>query len=255
MNLCTNAAQAMEDEGGTLEITLKDVNFSRATYTGQLSVKPGDYVEIKISDTGGGIEPHIIEKIFEPYFTTKEAGEGTGMGLAMVHGIVETYGGKILVESTPGKGTIFLIYLPIAKTSKVHLYHKAEALPTGQERILFVDDEAQIVKMTSRILGQLGYSVTTKTNSVEALELFRAKPNDFDLVISDVTMPKMTGDQLAQKLIQIRPDISVILCIGYSKKLSEEKASEIGVKAFAYKPIVKEDLAKTVRDVLDLAKG
>jgi CheY-like chemotaxis protein len=172
----------------------------------------------------------------------------------MVHGIVETYGGKILVESTPGKGTIFLIYLPIAKTSKVHLYHKAEALPTGQERILFVDDEAQIVKMASRILGQLGYSVTTKTNSVEALELFRARPNDFDLVISDVTMPKMTGDQLTQELIQIRPDIPVILCTGYSKRLSEEKASEIGVKAFSYKPIVKVDLAKTVRGVLDEAK-
>jgi len=251
MNLCTNASQAMENEGGTLEITLNDISFARGEKIGGLSVKPGDYVEIKISDTGCGIEPHVIEKIFEPYFTTKGTGEGTGMGLAMVHGIVEEYGGKILVESTPGQGTVFIVYLPIARTGKAHLKYKAEELPTGQERILFVDDEVQIAKMASRVLGQLGYSVTTRTSSIEALELFRAKPNDFDLVMSDVTMPKMTGDQLSKELIMIRPDIPVILCTGYSKRLSEKEALEIGIKAFTSKPIVKTDLAKTVRNVLD----
>jgi len=251
MNLCTNAAQAMENGGGTLEITIKDITIDRATMREKSHLKRGHYIEINVSDTGKGIDSKIFDKIFEPYFTTKELDKGTGMGLATVHGIVETYDGKIFVESTLGRGTIFTIYLPVAGQSKARQQYKVEELPTGQERILFVDDEPQIVKIASRILGQLGYSVTTKTNSVEALELFRSKLNDFDLVISDVTMPKMTGDQLTQKMIQIRPDIPVILCTGYSKIFSEEKASEIGIKAFVYKPIVKEDLAKTVRKVLD----
>lgn len=251
MNLCTNAAQAMEAKGGILEITLRDMNIAEITNIERLKVKHGDYIEIKVSDTGCGIEHNIIKKIFDPYFTTKGTGEGTGMGLAMVHGIVESYGGKVLVNSTLGEGTVFLIYLPIARHSKVHLHYKKEDLPTGKERILFVDDEVQIAKMASRVLDQLGYSVTTKTCSIEALELFRSKPNDFDLVISDVTMPKMTGDQLSKELIMIRPDIPIILCTGYSKNISVKKSSEIGVKAFAYKPIVKEDLAKTIRGVLD----
>lgn len=254
MNLCTNAAHAMENKGGTLEITLKDIIIDRATMRANSQLKRGNYIEIKVSDTGGGIDPHIIDKIFEPYFTTKGQNEGTGMGLAMVHGIVETYGGKIFVESRVGKGTIFTINLPVARESKAHQQYKVEELPRGQERILFVDDEAPIVKIASRMLEQLGYSVTTRTSSVDALELFKSNPSAFDLVISDVTMPQMTGDQLAKKLIEIRPDIPVILCTGYSKKVSEEKGSEIGIQAFARKPIVKEDLAKTVRDVLDSAK-
>lgn len=251
MNLCTNAAHAMEDEGGTLEITLKDIHFSKTTMIGTSTVKPGDYIEIKVSDTGDGIEPQVIPNIFDPYFTTKAPGEGTGMGLAMVHGIVETYDGKILVESTLGKGTVFTIYLPTGKNSEVQPNFTTAELPTGQERILYVDDEVQIVNIARRVLEQLGYSVTTKTDSVEALELFRSKPDDFDLVMSDVTMPQMTGDQLTTELLQIRPDIPVILCTGYSKKLSEEKAAEIGIKAFVYKPIIKEELAMTVRSVLD----
>jgi PAS domain S-box-containing protein len=254
MNLCTNAAHAMENNGGTLEITLRDITIDRVTMRGNSQLKLGNYIEIRVSDTGDGIDSQVINKIFDPYYTTKGQGEGTGMGLAMVHGIVDTYGGKIFVESSLGKGTIFTINLPVARESKAHQQHQEDELPSGQERILFVDDEAQIAKMANRILSQLGYSVITKTSSTEALELFRSKPDDFDLVISDVTMPKMTGDQLTQELLQIRPDIPVILCTGYSKRLSEGKASEIGVKAFAYKPIVKEDLAKTVRDVLDLAK-
>ena len=255
MNLCTNAAHAMENKGGALEIILKDITIDRVPMRGNSHLKSGNYIEIKVSDTGDGIAPQIIDKIFEPYFTTKGPGEGTGMGLAMVHGIVETYGGKIFVESKLGKGTIFTIYLPVAREGKAHQQYKVKELPTGQERILFVDDEAQIAKMASRMLGQLGYSVTTRTSSVDALEVFKAKPSDFDLVISDVTMPKMTGDQLAKELLEIRPDIPVILCTGYSKRLSEEKSSEIGIKAFAHKPIVKEDLATTVRRVLDKAKA
>lgn len=255
MNLCTNAAHAMETKGGTLEITSKDTTINNATLTGTHNLSSGNYIEIKVADTGSGIDPEIINKIYEPYFTTKKPGEGTGMGLAMVYGIVETYGGKINVESTVGKGTTFTIYFPVTKESKAHQEYKVKELPTGQERILLVDDEPQLVKVTSRVLGQLGYFVTTSTSSVEALELFRSKPNDYDLVISDVTMPKMNGDQLSKYLIEIRPDIPIILCTGYSKTLSEDKALELGIKAFTHKPIVKEDLAETVRDVLDLAKN
>ena len=253
MNLCTNAAHAMSEGGGTLEVTLEDVTIDGALAKGKL--KFGKYVEIKVRDTGTGIEPYDIDKIFEPYFTTKSQGEGTGIGLAVVHGIVETYGGKIFAESTAGKGTLFSIYLPIWEKNKNELPSNPKELPIGQERILFVDDEHAITRLTSRILGQLGYSVATKTSSVEALELFRSEPNYFDLIISDLTMPHMTGDELAKRLIQIRPDIPIILCTGYSKTLSEEKASEIGIQAFAQKPIIKEHLAMLVRDVLDKAKN
>lgn len=172
-----------------------------------------------------------------------------------VHGIVEGYHGKIKVNSVLGGGTTFTIYLPVTKNRKNHGSYELEKLPTGAESILFVDDEASIAKMGARKLGGLGYSVTTRTSSVEALELFRVKPNDFDLIITDMTMPNMTGDKLAMELIRIRPDIPVILCTGYSKKISDETISEIGIKAFAYKPIVKADLAKTVRKVLDESKS
>jgi CheY-like chemotaxis protein len=202
-----------------------------------------------------GISPQNVHTIFEPYFTTKPVGEGTGMGLAVVHGIVENHDGQITVDSTIGKGTCFTIYLPITKKRKVQMHQEKENLPLGNENILFVDDEAPIAKMGGKVLEQLGYSVTTRTSSVEALELFRSKPQAFDLVVTDMTMPNMTGDKLAAEIMNIRSDISVVLCTGYSKKISEESAAEIGIKAFAYKPIVKADLAKTVRKVLDETKS
>ena len=251
MNCCANAAYAMEDEGGVLEVSLKDVIIGSTPTMSPVELKPGDYIELKISDTGVGIPPDILDSIFEPYFTTKAAGEGTGLGLAVVHGIVESYGGKIMVDSRQGQGTLFTIYLPIIKKRYEHTVYSAQALPTGKERILFVDDEDQIANISSQILERLGYSVSTCTNSMEALELFRGKPDDFDLVITDMTMPKMTGDRLAVELMKIRSDIPVILCTGYSKKISDETALEIGIKALAYKPIAKADLAKTIRNVLD----
>ena len=251
MNLCNNAAQVMEEDGGVVEVSLKDVTFDTVRSSRGGSIKPGDYVELKVSDTGQGIEPHIMTKIFEPYFTTKKVGEGTGMGLAMVHGIVETYKGKVLVESTPGKGTVFTVYLPICREKKIELVSHAEKLPLGHERILLVDDEISITRVNSRILGQLGYEVTAKNSSVEALELFQLNPNEFDLIISDVTMPHMTGDRLAYEVMQIKPDIPVILCSGYNNKISNSSVEEIGVKAFVTKPVVKADLAKIVRAVLD----
>jgi nitrogen-specific signal transduction histidine kinase/ActR/RegA family two-component response regulator len=254
MNYCTNAAHAMEDEGGVLEVSLKDIEIDRINYK-RIELKPGHFIEIKVSDTGTGISPYIIDSIFEPYFTTKKTGEGTGMGLAMVNGIVESYGGKIVVKSELGKGTTFTTYLPITRRGNIQLQDESGQIPTGTERILFVDDEAPIAKMGSQILGRLGYMVTTRTSSVEAYELFRSKPNDFDMVITDMTMPSMTGDELATELIRIRSDIPIILCTGYSKKISAETASTIGIRAFAYKPIVTADLAKTVRKVLDEDKA
>ena len=251
INLCTNAAQAMDDTGGILKVDLKDVEIDMSFSMRTVDLAPGSYLLSTVTDSGPGITPDIIDSIFEPFFTTKGVGEGTGMGLAMVHGIVEDHGGKIFVDSQPGKGSVFSVYLPITKKRGSSLRKKKGAIPSGTERILFVDDELPIAKMGSRILERLGYQVTVRTSSIEAVELFRAKPGDFDLVISDVTMPNMTGDKLAVELMKIRPDIPVILCTGYSKKISDETAAHIGIKAFAFKPIVKADLAKTVRDVLD----
>lgn len=254
MNLCTNAAYAMEKDGGTLDVSLKDIVVEESD-SKSLNLTPGNYIKLTVSDTGTGIPPDIIDSIFDPYFTTKDPGEGTGMGLAMVQGIVQSYGGKIFLKSKLGKGTKFTIYIPVARKRKIQRQYEQKPLPTGTERILFVDDEAPIAKMGSQGLERLGYQVTTRTSSVEALELFRLKPNEFDLVITDMTMPNITGDKLAIELMKIRPDISVVLCTGYSKKISDETAAQIGIKAFAYKPVVKAELAKTVRKVLDEAKS
>ncbi len=255
MNLCTNAAYAMENDGGVLGLNLKEIAIPSDLNRQKVKLKQGHYVEINVSDTGTGISPEIISSIFEPYFTTKGPGEGTGMGLAMVQGIVEAYGGRITVDSELGKGTTFTVYLPTSEKRDTQITIRPESLPTGTERILFVDDEAPIARMGSEILERLGYSVTARTSSIEAMELFRSSPNDFDLVISDMTMPNVTGDQLAVKLMNIRQDIPVILFTGYSTKITEETADELGIKAFSYKPIVMSDLAKTVRKVLDESKA
>ncbi len=255
MNLCTNAAHAMEDHGGLLELSINDICFETVSKKENVDLKPGDYIRIRVSDTGTGIPDKIINSIFEPYFTTKGPGEGTGMGLSVVHGIVETYGGKITVDSRLGQGSTFTIYLPISKKRQLDRSYTPEDLPTGSEKILYVDDEATIAKMGKRALEQLGYSVETRTDSRDALELFRSKPDDFDLVMTDMTMPNMTGDVLASELISIRPGIPVILCSGFNKKVSDESATEIGIKAFVNKPFVKADLAKTIRKVLDKTKG
>ena len=255
MNLCTNAAYALEEKGGILTVSLKDISLDK-NFSGKASDSEyRNYIEIVVSDTGTGIPSEITESIFDPYFTTKKPGEGTGMGLALVKGIVESYGGKITVASQVGKGTTFTIYLPITKKRSDQEAYVSEELPTGTERILFVDDEAAIAKMGSQILKRLGYSVNTQTNSTKALALFRSKPDGFELVVTDMTMPNLTGDKLAVELMKIRPEIPVILCTGYSKKLSDETASEVGIKAFLGKPVVKSDLAKTVRNVLDENKG
>lgn len=251
MNLCTNASHAMEPGGGVLQLSLKDVILDKtsADYTDEL--KEGTYVQIKISDSGTGIDKKIMDSIFNPYFTTKKIGEGTGMGLAMVHGIVESYQGKITVDSAPGQGSTFTIYLPVTSQRLAEEPYEPEILPRGSEHILLIDDEEPIVEVLSQLLSQLGYTVTSSLSSDDALTLFRSSPDAYDIVITDMTMPKMTGDILAAELINIRRNIPVILCTGHSKKMTDEEAKKIGIRAFALKPIMQADLSRLIRDVLD----
>jgi two-component system cell cycle sensor histidine kinase/response regulator CckA len=214
---------------------------------------PGPYFQLRVSDTGCGMNSEIRERIFEPYFTTKEIGEGTGLGLSVVHGIVKTHGGSIIVESETGKGTSFQIYLPIKELEKgaVEKESRPGDVPMGSERILLVDDEKMILDVGLQILGRLGYEVVTKASSMEALELFREHPDLFDLVITDMSMPEIRGDRLAKELMNIRPDIPIILCTGFSDQINEETAREMGIRGYAMKPLVSDDLARTVRKVLD----
>lgn len=254
MNLCTNAAQAMEDNGGILKVVLEDVRFEKNDSIQGLVVETGEYIKLEVSDTGSGISPEVIGSIFDPYYTTKEIGKGTGLGLALVHGIVEKYNGGIEVSSELGVGSKFSIYLPITKTRQNSDPYLKKDIPTGSERILVVDDETSIAKLYSEMLEIFGYSVIYRTSSIKALELFHENPDNFDLVITDMTMPKMTGDKLIAELKKIRQNIPVILCSGYNNKISDETASVIGCEAFAYKPVDMADLVKTVRKVLDESK-
>lgn len=212
---------------------------------------PGVYLRLRIRDTGHGIAPEVIGKIFDPYFTTKGVGEGTGMGLAVTHGIVKSLGGDIKVESEPGKGTTFQVLLPKSETDISPVKEHKIELPKGTERILSVDDEKSAADAIQQMLENLGYKVTARTNSIEALEVFRNSPDAFDLVITDMTMPNMTGKELAKKLMAIRSDIPIILCTGFSEQIDENKAKEMGISAFAMKPIVMSQMVNTIREVLD----
>jgi len=251
MNLTTNAYHAMEEAGGNLNVTLKEVELGAGELIDS-TMDPGSYVCLTVADTGMGMDQSVIDRIFDPYFTTKEEGKGTGLGLAVVHGIVKSHGGHISVYSEPGKGTEIKVYLPVIQTQAETAEGKTPLpIEKGNESVLLVDDREEIVSLAKEMLCKLGYHVTARTSSIEALEAFRANPHNFDLVITDLTMPNMTGDKLAQKLMAIRPDIPVILCTGFSEKMSEEKAEAIGIKAFLMKPIVMIDLAKTIREVLE----
>ncbi len=252
MNLCTNAYHAMRDRGGVLEVSLADVELDSDFTARHLDTHIGPYIRFTVSDTGHGIEKKDIDRIFEPYYTTKEKTGGTGMGLSVVHGMVKSYSGAITVYSEPGKGTTFNVFLPRCEDAEVREEPKEVALPPGgRERILFVDDEPALVDMDRRMLERLGYDVVTSTSGTEALEVFRKQPENFDLVITDMTMPKMTGDKLATELLSIRPGIPIILCTGFSERITGEKAKEMGIRKFVMKPLVKSELAKAVREVLD----
>jgi len=248
MNLCTNAAFAMREKGGTLDIELAD--FSVSPSNGG-EVKPGLYMRLKVSDTGTGISPGEVDKIFDPFFTTKKVGEGTGLGLSVVHGIVKGSGGSITVESTLGKGSTFYVYLP-----KVTRDVQAEApqyvvIPTGTERILFIDDEEALVEMGEEVLAELGYEVTSFMSSADALALLRRDPQRFDLVLTDQTMPDLTGLDLAREILAVRPDMPIIMCTGFSHLVDAGKAREAGIRAFVMKPLTRKDIARTIKDVLE----
>jgi PAS domain S-box-containing protein len=250
MNLCTNAAHAMRKKGGVLSVSLADVELDADYAAKHFDIKPGLYLKLSVRDTGQGISSDLLGQIFDPFFTTKQQGEGTGMGLSVVHGIVKSHGGTISVYSEPGEGSIFNVYLPAIESSSEQKAREEKPVPTGTERILFVDDEQALVKMGKQLLEFLGYKVTTSTSSIEALELFKVQPDKFDLVITDLTMPNMTGDELAQKLMAIRPDIPVILCTGFSTEMTAEKTKKMGIRAFVLKPVIKQDIAETIRKVL-----
>jgi len=251
INFCTNAAHAMENDGGILEVTLENMKVDEDTASQYPELNPGPHVHLGVSDTGDGIKPEVIGRVFDPYFTTKEVGKGTGMGLAVVHGIVKSHHGSILVESKTGKGTTFKILFPAVEKKIPEKPKKLEELPAGQERILFVDDEGAMVNLNQKRLERLGYKVTGKTDPFEALEFFRSDPIQFDLVITDTTMPRMTGDRLAQEILKIRSDTPVIICTGYSNRISEARAQELGIRKYIEKPIEMENLARSVREVLD----
>ena len=250
MNLCANAEYAMRGIGGVLEISVANVEVDDAFAALHPDFQPGPYVRLTIRDTGHGMTPEILEHIFDPFFTTKGVGEGSGMGLAMVHGTVTNHGGAITVESTPCVGTIFNIYLPrIAQYDKGR--EPTEAHPCeGQGRLLVVDDESAIAHAMTGLLKGYGYEVSTHIKSIEALDAFRVSPNAFDLVITDQTMPEMTGEQLVAALRQCRPDIPIILCTGFSHVINETKAAKLGIDAFVMKPVEGRQLATTIQQVL-----
>jgi len=254
MNLCTNAAHAMREEGGILTVRLKNMDLDEDTATRNHELTPGKYLTLAVSDTGQGMEPELIDRIFDPYFTTKEVGEGTGMGLAVVHGIVKNHHGAVHVYSEPGKGTTLNVYFPLIKSETLPESTVLAPLPTGTDRILFVDDEEALAELGKRMLQRLGYEVTVRTSSMEALEVFREQPDKFDLVVTDMTMPNMTGIDLCKELLQIRVDIPIILCTGFSEMITEEKSKQIGIKAFMMKPLVMREIAEAVRRVLDQEK-
>jgi PAS domain S-box-containing protein len=255
MNLITNALHAVEEKGGKIFVGLAETVMSRDDSL-TFSMPPGKYAMLTVSDTGCGMTPEVMEKIFEPYFTTKGQGKGTGLGLAVVYGIVREHRGEIRVRSEAGKGTTFDIYLPVvADNDASSLVENEPHIATGNERVLVVDDEAAVLRMVRQVLERLGYRVTAHLRSIDALDVFRANPDGFDLVITDMTMPIMTGERLAEEMMRIEPDIPIIICTGFSERINREKAEAIGVKGLLMKPISKFDIGKMVRSVLDSAKS
>lgn len=251
MNLCTNAFHAMREKGGVLDVSLKNVEVDASYVEAYPQLSPGKYIRLVVSDTGCGMDKATMARIFDPFFTSKAVGEGTGMGLSTVHGIVKSHEGAITVYSEPGKGSAFNVYFPALKTETVTEIPPDEPVTRGEESILFVDDEVQLAELGQRMLEFMGYHVTIRTSSVEALEAFRATPDKFDLVISDLTMPNMTGMELAEEIMRIRPDIPVILATGFSETVTPEKARKVGVSLYLNKPIILSELGKAVRQVLD----
>lgn len=250
MNLCTNAVQAMKGEKGIVQVSVNDIVIeAEDKIFPELPV--GNYIKVQVSDDGGGIAPEHIDQIFDPYFTTKEIGEGTGLGLSVVYGIIENYGGKITVQSIPGEGTIFTVLFPTVGDERRWITEENAEIPRGSERILVVDDETSLVRALEQQLVDLGYVVTSKTSSIEALEMYRSRPSDFDLVLTDMTMPNMTGDELAAEISSLCPDIPIIICTGFSRKTLDWNPANLPVDEVLYKPVATADLARVIRKLLD----
>jgi len=257
MDLCTNSVHALSEETGVLDVSLESISLDKDSAIEYENLNTGNFVKLTVKDTGQGIDPKIMNRIFDPYFTyftTKDIGKGTGMGLAIAYGIVKKYDGAIKASSELGKGTVFEVLFPlIDEAAEPEVEEEPGVLPRGTERILFVDDEESLAKMAKQMLERLGYQVVTKTNPRETLDLFRAEPDKFDLVITDMAMPQMAGDRLARELMKIRRNIPVILCTGHSARIDEDRAKELGLAAYVMKPLVMRDFANTVRRVLDAA--
>ena len=252
MNLCTNAAQAMKEKGGILEVALDEVHIDPASRDQFPDLAPGEYLKLTVRDTGAGIDPKVIGRIFDPFFTTKPLGEGTGMGLSVVHGIVKSYGGKILVSGELGKGTAFSVLLPRFEEKAYNEAKKQEpAILKGSEQILFIDDEDTSVEVVKEMLEEMGYSVVSTTNVLEALDLFNENPDRFDLVITDKNMPSMTGFDFGREILRIKPDVPVILCTGYMDLYDMDKAKELGFRDVIKKPLQMLAMAEAIRGVLD----
>ncbi len=245
----------MEVTNGIIDVTVETESLKEGISFNTFSIPSGEYLKVEVSDTGPGIDPQIIDQIFDPYFTTKDVGQGSGMGLAVVHGIVKSHNGAITVASQPGKGTTFSIYFPISTKDPVTKIKSSDIIPRGDELIIFVDDEKSIATMGGKLLKKLGYEVETKTNPTEALKLFKSNPNHFDLIITDMTMPQMSGVKLSEELKSVRSDIPVIICTGHSSLIDEEKAKTVGIEGFVMKPIVLRDIAKVIRGILDEVKS
>ena len=240
------------EDGGQLTIGVSSVTFPPDSLLPDPDMEPGAYVKLTVKDTGTGMTEEVRQRIFEPFFTTKEQGKGTGMGLAVVYGIVKSHGGAVTVQSEVGQGSIFEVFLPRARKPEVKKEEETTSvLPTGTERILFVDDEEMLVEMARDMLESLGYHVTVAKHPTDAWNLFLEDPSRFDLVITDQTMPDMTGITLAQKMLRVRKEMPIILCTGYSERVSAETAKEVGISEFVMKPVVKKELAEIIRRVLD----
>ena len=251
MNLCTNAGYAMQDGGGVLDVQLREVEIGAGDPVLASDLQPGRYQLLTVSDTGQGMEAAVQERIFDPFFTTKGPGKGTGMGLSVVHGIVKSHGGKITCESTPGRGTTFNVFFPTTEDKVEEMPEQIDSLPRGRERVLFVDDEAALADVGRQLLAGLGYDVVATQDSREALTVFRDQPGRFDLLITDNTMPNLTGMELVKNIRLLRPDLPIILCTGYSEGLADEEVRAAGIGGVLMKPIIRKNLARAVRQVLE----
>ncbi len=254
MNLCTNAYHAMANEGGVLNLELDEIELKANQIRKNGDPIPGKYLRLQIRDTGRGIDPSIKDKIFDPYFTTKKRGKGTGLGLAIVNGIVKKHDGFIDFKSQMDVGTCFQVYFPVFEDQKSDSYipgGKTDTMNIGSENIMLVDDEPAILETMKAILSQKGYKISTFDNGKSALQAFKKEPDYFDLIITDMTMPQMTGDKLSKEILEIRPHIPIILCTGYHETFSKEDAFKTGIKKYIHKPVIGKELSKIIRDLLN----